>query len=275
MKMFRALWVLMLMFAVDAQAAPKAEPWPRWQAHDNRSAATIPHEAFDRFLAAYLRPGRDGINRVAYRKVSAANQAALTAYVAQLQALPISQYPRAEQRAYWINLYNAETLRLVLAAYPLASIRDIRLGGSFTARLFGGPWAAKTLQVEGIALSLDDIEHRILRPIWRDSRTHYAVNCASLGCPNLAARAYTAASMAVMLDEGATAFINHPRGVRIAEGKATVSNIYQWFAEDFGGDDAGVLTHLRQYSAPVQKAALAGVTRLQYGDYDWALNEAR
>lgn len=278
MNVFRALWILMAVstvFAGSAQAAAKAELWPRWQAHDDSSTATISHEAFDRLLALYVKPGSDGINRVAYGRVSATDKVALTAYVTQLQALPISKHSRAEQRAYWINLYNAETLRLVLAYYPVASIRDIKLGGSFTARLFGGPWAAKTMKVEGVGLSLDDIEHRILRPIWRDPRTHYTVNCASLGCPNLAARAYTPARMAAMLDEGARAFINQPRGVRIAGGKATVSSIYQWFAEDFGGDEAGVLTHLRQYSAPAQKSALASVTSLQYGDYNWALNEAR
>jgi len=275
MKLFRALCVLVWVFSGAAQAAPKAELWPRWQGHDDRNVAAISHVALDRFLAEYVKPGSDGLNRVAYAKVSAADQTALTAYVTQLQALPISQYARAEQRAYWINLYNAETLRLVLAYYPVASIRDIKLGGSFTARIFGGPWAAKTMKVEGVELSLDDIEHRILRPIWRDPRTHYAVNCASLGCPNLAAQAYTPSSMAVMLDEGARAFITSPRGVRIVAGKVTVSSIYQWFAEDFGVDDAGVLAHLRQYSAPAQKAALASASRLQYGDYDWALNEAR
>ncbi len=267
----------MLCLSSACLAAPKSEPWPRWQAHDEANTAVIVHEQWDRLLAEYVKPDATGINRVGYGHFSAADRAALAAYVEGLQAVPISRYARAEQQAYWINLYNARTVQLVVEKYPIASIREIRLGGSLSARFFGGPWAAETLKVEGTALALDDIEHRILRPIWRDPRIHYAVNCASLGCPNLAARAYTPARMEAMLDEGARVYVNHPRAATVERGKLVVSSIYVWFADDFGGGDAGILAHLRKYATPAKQAALAPFKSL--GDnsdrYDWTLNDAR
>ncbi|MES2885401.1 MAG: DUF547 domain-containing protein [Pseudomonadota bacterium] len=274
----RVLTVFFLLcFSLFAQAAPQAEKWPRWEAHDEGSTAVIDHGDWDRLLGEYVKPGSDGINRVAYGRVSAADKAVLAAYLARLQGLAISGYTRGEQHAYWTNLYNAKTVQLVIGKYPVASIRDIRLNGTLAARFFGGPWAAKTLKVEGVELSLDDIEHRILRPIWRDARTHYAVNCASLGCPDLAPRAYTAERMEAMLDEGAKAYVNHPRGATVEKGRLVVSSIYVWFGEDFGGGDAGILAHLRRYAAPAKQAELAPFKSL--GDnsdrYDWALNDAR
>lgn len=272
-----AMLLLLWSMAVFAQAAPKAEPWPRWEAHDESSTATIAHEEWDRLLASYLKTAPDGINRFGYGRVSPADKLALKAYLDRLQALPISRYSRAEQRAYWINLYNAKTIQLVVDRYPVASIRDIRLGGSFSAQIFGGPWTAKTLKVEDVALSLDEVEHRILRPIWRDPRTHYAVNCASLGCPNLAAKAYTPTRMEAMLNEGAVAYVNHPRGATVEGGKLVVSSIYKWFVADFGGDDAGILAHLLQYAAPAKRVELARFKSLGGNSdrYDWALNDVR
>lgn len=272
-----AMMGLALVLSGAVQAANKAELWPRWQAQNAASTASIDHQAFDQWLKTYVKPGADGINRVAYSRVSAADKAVLGGYITGLQSLPISQYTRAEQRAYWINLYNAKTLQLVLGRYPVGSIRDIRLGGSFTARFFGGPWAAKTMMVEGVELALDDIEHRILRPIWRDARTHYAVNCASLGCPNLAAEAYAPVRMEAMLNEGAKAYVNHPRGATVEGGKLVVSSIYQWFIDDFGGNDAGILKHLRQHATAAKLAELATIKSLDDNSdrYDWALNDAR
>ena len=123
-------------------------------------------------------------------------------YLKNLQSLPISSYNRVEQKAYWINLYNGLTVDLVLSRLPLESIRDVNISPGLFVR---GPWGAKLLTVEEERLSLDDIEHRILRPIWKDNRVHYAVNCASLGCPNLQPDAFTSANTEALL---ATALAN-------------------------------------------------------------------
>src|SRR5918995_744949 len=169
---------------------PQADLWPKWQRHDAASAQKIDHGAWDRLLKKYLvAPHPSGINRVRYGSVLPEDRKALKSYLETLQSLPISAYNRAEQKAYWINLYNALTVEVILSRYPVESIRDIGISPGLFSR---GPWDAKLLTVEGEKLSLNDIEHRILRPIWQDARVHYAVNCASLGCPNLQPTAFTA-----------------------------------------------------------------------------------
>ena len=263
---------LLLMVAGVAQAAPDADLWPRWAAHDDASKQTIDASAWDAVLHDIVKSSPDGINRIAYGKVSAANRARLDGFVQRMQAVVISQYSRAEQRAYWINLYNAETVKLVLEHYPVESILKINISPGLFAR---GPWDKPLLKVEGQMLTLNDIEHRILRPIWRDPRTHYAVNCASLGCPNLADRAWSAEAMEPMLDAAARAFINHPRGAQVRDGKLVTSSIYKWFRADFGGSDAGVIAHLRKYAAPPLAAQLAGIRKIDDDQYNWELNDLR
>ena len=260
-----------LLWCMCAHAAPSADLWPRWQASDPASTRVIDHSAWDGFLQKYVQPSADGINRVAYARVSPADRNALAKYVDGLQSAPVSKLNPREQRALWINLYNAQTLKLVLEHYPLASITSINISPGLFAR---GPWGKTLLKVESAELSLNDIEHRILRPIWHDPRTHYSVNCASLGCPNLAMHAYTAARLDEMLDAGARAYINHPRGARVENGRLVVSSIYKWFKADFGGTDAGVIAHLKQYAAPALAAQLAGINDISDDQYDWSLNEA-
>ncbi len=252
-------------------AAPAPEPWAQWQAYDPAASATIDHGEWDRFLKIYVRLGKDGIARLAYAAVTPADRAALAAYVDRLADIAPSRFARPEQLAYWINLYNALTIKTVLAHFPVQSIRDIRISpGLFAA----GPWGKKLVAVEGEKLSLDDIEHRILRPIWHDPRVHYAVNCASLGCPNLAQEAYRADNFERLLETGARDYINHARGARVENGRLRVSSIYVWFHEDFGDSDAGVIAHLRRYGAPALAAALADTARIDGHDYDWTLNDA-
>lgn len=251
-------------------AAPKAELWPRWQKHDPASTQKIDHNAWDTFLKKYLvAPHPSGINRVRYASVAAEDQKALKDYLRTLQSLPISSYNRAEQRAYWINLYNALTVDLVLSRFPLESIRDINISPGLFTR---GPWGAKLLTIEAEKLSLDDIEHRILRPIWKDNRVHYAVNCASLGCPNLQPAAYTGENTDALLDKGAREYINHPRGVGIKNGKLLVSSIYVWFQEDFGGSAEGLMEHWGKYADPPLVDRLQNYSGGLEHDYDWRLN---
>ncbi len=266
--------LLALVFSVPsltASAAPKAEVWPRWTAHDGASTATIDHAAWDRFLAANLVLGRDGISRVAYGNLSRADRRALARYVDALAAVPISRHRGAEQLAYWINLYNALTIKVVLDHYPVKSIREINIcPGWFSI----APWDRKLIEVEGAVISLNDIEHRILRPIWRDARIHYAVNCASLGCPNLAPEAYHAKTMDRRLSEGARAYVNHSRGVSIEGQRLYVSTIYKWFAEDFDGGEKAVLDHLRRFATPELANRLANFVAIDGYRYDWAINNA-
>ena len=123
-------------------------------------------------------------------------------------------------------------------------------------------------------MSLNDIEHQILRPIWQDPRIHYALNCASVGCPNLQMVAFTAANSDALLDTAARTYINSRRGVEIIDGKLRLSSIFNWFSADFGGDLAAVTMHLATFAEPALAAILATKPRLAGYRYDWDLNDA-
>lgn len=267
-----AVFVLGLLTATPGYAAPKAELWPRWEKHDPASTQTIDHSLWDKFLKRNLvAPHPSGINRVRYTGVAPEDRKALKGYLKKLQSLPISGYNRAEQKAYWINLYNGLTVDLVLSRLPIESIRDVNISPGLFVR---GPWGAKLLTVEEERLSLDDIEHRILRPIWKDNRVHYAVNCASLGCPNLQPDAFTSANTEALLESGAREYVNHPRGLVINNGKLRVSSIYVWFQEDFGGSAEGLMEHWSMYAKQVLVEALKSYSGGLEHDYDWRLNAA-
>lgn len=241
-------------------------------------AQTNPSADLSALLARYVSLHQDGVNRVAYARwrASTGDMARLNAVIDALAAQRPSAMSRAVAFAYWANLYNAITLKVVLDRYPVDSIRDIRSEGVlFDPQALIGPWRARRVSVEGRRLSLDNIERDTLRPLVRDPRVHYAVNCASIGCPNLQPRAWSADTLEQDLDDAARAFVNHPRGARLVNSTLRVSSIYEWFKDDFGGNDAGVIAHLRRFAEPALRDQLAGVTRIGGHDYDWALNGAR
>ena len=240
------------------------------------SPALADEGEYDSLLGRYVHANADGVNRVDYAawSANAADRAALDNYVNELAAQRPSSFARARAFAYWINLYNAATLKVVLARYPVASIRDIRSEGVLDPRGLIGPWRTRLVEVEGRRLSLDDIEHAILRPTFRDPRVHYAINCASIGCPNLAGKAYRGASLEAQLDAGARAYVNSGRGLSIAGGRLVASRIYQWFAEDFGGSEPAVIAHLRRYAQGDTAKALTDGARIAGYAYDWNLNDA-
>lgn len=258
-----------------AQSARASTIETLFAGHMAQSPTAVDHAEWDKLLKTYLKPAKNGLNRVDYRRFKAEAHPQLKAYVRRLEAVDVAKLGRAEQFAFWSNLYNARTIDVVLDHYPVKSIRDINLGGGLFAAITGGPWKAKVVTVASQALSLDDIEHTILRGIFKDYRVHFAVNCASVGCPNLAQDALTGARLEELLNAGAKAFVNSPRGVKFVGGKVHVSKIFVWFQSDFGGSDASVLDHIRRYANPELKARLANVTRIDDSFYDWSLNDAQ
>lgn len=222
------------------------------------------------FLSAHLSMGGDGVARIDYAGAKAAGaDKALSAWLADMQAIDPTTLSSAAAQAYWINLYNAVTIDVVLAAYPVKTILRID-GGVFNT----GPWDEKRAKVNGVELSLDNIEHGILRPVWRDARVHYAVNCASIGCPNLDPKPWSSGDLDARYDAAAAAYVNHPRGARVEDGELIVSKIYEWFEEDFGGSSEGVISHLKGYATGDLAAGLEGATRIADTEYDWDLNDA-
>ncbi len=248
---------------------------PAFQKATTGSTKTVDHSAWTRMLQAHVVRGEDGLNRVGYTRFKKADHTGLKTYIAMLEATDVASLDKPEQFAFWVNLYNAKTIDVVLDKYPVKSIKDVSLGGGLKTLVTGGPWQAKITKVAGQSLSLDDIENTILRAIYKDPRVHYAVNCASVGCPNLLPEAYTGAKLEVMLETGARDFINSPRGFAFEGGKIKASSIYDWFRADFGGSDTTVFDHARKYAGPELLKKLEGAGSVATHDYDWALADAK
>lgn len=231
----------------------------------------LSHQEWTSFLQTYTRIADDDIVRVDYAAVTAQDKQKLEAYIKDLSSRDAAQFTRNAQLAYWVNLYNALTVSVILDHYPVDSIRDIKKG-----LLDLGPWDEKRVTANGRELSLYDIENGIVRPLWLDDpRIHYALNCAAIGCPNLEQTAYTANNVIQRLQDNAVLYVNHPRGVTIADdGDLTVSKIYNWYRGDFGRTDEAVINHLKQYAKPELKRKLDQTDTIKHYIYDWALNDA-
>lgn len=265
-----ALVTVLLVVSGFGFSSRAPQPWDDWAVHNDADTRVIDHAAWSGLLASYVKPGSDGLNLFAYGAVTPADRQVLKDYIAQLGGVAITGFNRKEQLAFWLNLYNAVTVQVILDHYPVKSIKDIDISGF----LKDGPWQKELASVEETPLTLDNIEHDILRPIWRDPRIHYGVNCASVGCPNLMAEAFTGANVDAMLNANARAYVNSPRGVLVGpDGSVSVSSIYSWFAYDFGNSEAGVMKHLLQYAEPTLAEKIRAANGLSDTHYDWALNE--
>lgn len=270
---FSALKLLLPLSMVFAslylKAAPSAELWSFWQMSDESNTETIDHSAWQEILAEYIHSDESRLNLFDYRSASVSSVGELEGYLADMQALDPRDYSQAEQQAYWINLYNALTVELILQNYPLETIT--KLGKGFFKF---GPWDDEVAQVAGEELTLNDIEHRILRPIWQDARIHFAVNCASLGCPNLQSMAFTAENTHKLMELAAFEYLGHARGAHFdSNGRLQLSSLFEWYADDFGTTESEVLSSLSHYAPnEIAERLMSYDGRINY-EYDWGLNE--
>lgn len=254
--------IALLLFSTLTFAAPKAELWAYWQPSNNANSAQISHARWQQILDKYLiTESKQTLFR--YSAVTTNDKDNLARYLRDLARIDPRQYNKDEQFGYWVNLYNALTVQLILDNYPIKSIT--KLGGFFSF----GPWDDTLITITDQQLTLNDIEHRILRPIWRDPRIHYAVNCASFGCPNLLKTAFNGQNKNTLLEQAATDFINSSKGVSITGNQVRLSSIYDWFSSDFG-NQSELQTHLNQY----RKGHNIQLNSVSYG-YDWSLNQAK
>ncbi|MFM2590960.1 DUF547 domain-containing protein [Vibrio sp. TBV020] len=260
--MIRIIALLLTLTSFHLFAVPKSELWAFWQQSNQENTTTISHQDWQNFLDNYLvKDG--GYTLVKYGSVSNQDKQKLNQYIESLEKIDPREYSLKEQYAYWVNLYNAITVDLILDDYPVKSIT--KLGGLFSF----GPWGDEVATVAGKDLTLNDIEHRILRPIWNDPRTHYAVNCASLGCPNLQPNAFTSENTEQLLEIAAQEFINSDKGVLITGNKTQLSSIYDWFSDDFGSKQE-LVQHLAKY-----RPELANLNGKFSYEYDWDLNDKK
>ena len=252
------------LLAVNSQA----QDFDYWKTNNPHSTESINHQVWNNFLQINIRP-QNNINLIDYANVSMQEKQQLKNYIDYLQSITITHYNSKAQKAYWINLYNALTVHIILEHYPVDSIRNIKLSGFFIA----GPWKKKLVKIESKMLSLDNIEHNILRPIWTDNRVHYSVNCASIGCPNLQNQAFTQNNTEQLIEKGAREYIRNKRGVNFQKNKLILSSIYEWFIEDFDNSTQGIIQHLQKYASRETIIKLQNYKgKIKY-DYDWSLND--
>jgi len=242
------------VFASTATAGLARQSWPMWNKSDESNLAIIDHSTFDRFLKNYVVTNHpSGINRFRYGDVSPRDSKRLDAYIVQMSSIDPRQYRKREQKAYWLNLYNALTIQSLLKKYPRKSLDTRKLN--------------PRIRVAGVKLRRADIGDRILRPIWHDYKVIFGLSCASVGCPAIQANAYTAANINKLLKQSAREFINHPRGLVVSRHEMRVSKIFDWYREDFG-DDKRLLKLFAHYADDKKALYILGFSGDMKFNYD-------
>ncbi len=236
------------------------------------AAADAPdHSDYGALLTRYVTP--TGVRYAAWHDAHA-DRAKLLEYLNRMERVDAGALPRDEAMAYWINVYNAAMLQLVLDAHPIRSPKD--LGG-----LLGTTWEKKVFRAGGERISLDHIENGILRAKYPDARIHFALNCAARSCPPLRAEPYVADRLDEQLENATRAFLADPANVLVELGKKpklTVSKLFDWYAVDFVAAAGSVPAYVAKYAPQVTAATPEGAAidwKLSYADYDWTLNEAK
>ena len=261
---------LLLGLVTELSAMDRSQAFERWRQHDAASAMRIDHGGWEAFLVSYLRTGDDGVHRVAYGEVTDWSRRSLSGYLDAMSKVDIVAYRRREQMAYWINLYNALIVQLVLDHYPIASIRMLDRSSNDAK---SSPWRRPLIVIDGVSLSLDDIEHRVLKPIFEDPRFHYAITCVAMSCPNLQPVPFVGARLDQQLSDAAMDYVNDPRCIAIENGELHVSSLYRWNLQAFGGSEQAIIRHLMAYAEPDLAMQLQGFERLHGDHFDWRLND--
>ena len=221
---------------------------------------TVDHSIYALLLQQYVKNSR--VDYQGFKK----EEEKLNQYLKVLEKTDSKTLSRNEQFAFYVNAYNAWTIKLILSGYPgIKSIKDL---GSF----FQSPWEKKLCRIDGKTLTLDDIEHKILRPRFQDPRVHFAINCASKSCPPLLSDPYRGSILDQQLDSTVRAFINDPAKTYLNGTTLYVSKIFKWFAKDFNDDVIGFIKKYANGNLKKRLASKQGTIVINYLDYDWSLN---
>ncbi len=208
------------------------------------------HDGFDALLKKYV----SSTGKVDYAGM-ATEIGALDAYLADLSSVKLSELSSSDEKlAFWINAYNAFTIKLILKNYPVKSITDLH---------DGKPWDVKWIALDSRTLSLNNIENDIIRPTFKDARIHFAVNCAAKSCPPLLNRAYQASYLNETLESQTKKFVNNSDYNSISTTAIKISKIFDWYAVDFGDINA----YINQYTSTD-----VSNSKVSYQEYNWQLN---
>jgi len=238
----------------------------QWPANQQVSIDQIDHSAFDQLLKKYV--DADGrVNYMAWHQ-TAADRDLLKTYLEHLsRANPDVQASREAQLAYWINAYNAVTIEGILRVYPTTSIRN------HTAKLIGyNIWKNLIFTAGDQRVSLEDIEHKILRKM-NEPRIHFAIVCASIGCPRLLNEAYVADRLENQLAANSKDFFSRQQNLHVEGKTLRLSQIINWFGSDFGSTQQQQMQKLSPNFPPAaQKLVTSGKYKVKFLKYDWDLN---
>ncbi|MFC1858483.1 DUF547 domain-containing protein [Thermodesulfobacteriota bacterium] len=222
-------------------------------------AAAVNHDIYASLLAHYVKNGI--VDYAGFKK----EEAKLDKYLKLLENTDLKTLSRNDQFAFYVNAYNAWTIKLILTGYPeVKSIKD--LGGFF------GPWKKKFVRIDKKITTLDHVEHDILRPQFKDPRVHFAVNCASKGCPPLLSEPYQGSKLDEQLNRSTRAFISNPQRNYLDGNKLHVSSIFKWFEEDFDHDIPGFFLKYAEGNLKKELQVTKGKIKVKYLKYDWSLN---
>ncbi|WP_430906450.1 DUF547 domain-containing protein [Maribacter sp. 2-571] len=238
-------YIALLLFLFTCSASGPAQNVPTY--------SSVDHALWNELLQKYV----DDDGNVDYGRFKE-DETKLKEYLTFLGDHPIAETAdKQEKLAYYINLYNAATVQLILNHYPTNSIKDI-----------SRPWSKDFVKIGSDYFSLGHIEHKVLRKM-KEPRIHFAINCASYSCPKLKNVAFTADQMEQQLERTAREFINDPKRNTIAKDRASLSQIFKWFKKDFTKKSS-----LRQYINQYANTPIDGNAAINYKKYDWSLNEA-
>ncbi|MFQ5463234.1 MAG: DUF547 domain-containing protein [Phycisphaerae bacterium] len=228
---------------------------------NDKPGAIFDHSVLDELLHQYV--SGDGL--VDYAKLSA-DATELDRYIASLADAPFDRLGRDEKLAFLINAYNACTLRLILDHYPTKTIKDIPSAKR---------WQARRWTIAGDLVSLDDLEHKWIRPKFAEPRVHFALVCAAMGCPPLRNEAYAGARLDEQLDAQARYVHEHGRWLRLEPNKGVVhlTKLYKWYGDDFRQTGRSILEFAARYSKPLRDVMDRSKSpRIEWLNYDWSLN---
>lgn len=243
-KTFISIFFLATLLATTtASASTESQYWGYWDRSNERNREVIDHTSWDNILGNYVVDKKGGTNRFRYGALTSADKKALKNYISTLEEIDPRSYSRNEQQAYWLNLYNAVTVKIISDNYPVKTFTEIR-----ARNLSSDPLNSPVATVSGQPLSLNDIENRIIRPIWKDHKVHFGLNCADMSCPGLLSHAFTGKNVKDMLKESGKNFINSQNGVTLKNGKLTASSMFNQYKGDFARDDKALLKVFAHYA---------------------------
>ena len=251
MRIIRIILIFVLGLCIILKLAPAA-----W------SKAMVDHSLYGELLNKYV---KDGV--VDYRGLKN-EEALLDQYLEVLENIEVDNLSPNEQFAFYVNVYNSWTIKLILTAYPeIDSIKDL-------GNIFRTPWEKKIVRISGEIMTLDDVEHEILRKKFKDPRIHFAVNCASKSCPPLISEPYQGSTLNQQLDDSTRAFINDSKSNYLKGNKLYVSKIFDWFAKDFDDDIIGFFLQHAEGDFKKELEAKKNEIKIKFLHYDWSLNGA-